>query len=318
MKIFTTLILLIMTTLCWASEDMSFSYSFTPVKKEFNLELYELSKHFEEKNFSRLTAFPSGNIPLIHADEVMTSNSHPGTIFIKTHLVAPATHQNKIITANGFYLYHTANASMAFYDFSKAEVQALLEGMQPRPVSRNNFLNMFISTAAASDGVPCVQNSSSPLAQLEFVTDKLSYTFLYKKLGECGVAALKGMEGQIESTFNFFQTLKENPAKLWDDMKKSYESMKYFITNFTSELKSFFDSMSGMPLEQLLEIGCTMIGEAMPGLLTMATGVGAVAGTAKIMAVIIPKLQRIKNLATTFKKHRLPKNAAKEALSCAL
>jgi hypothetical protein len=320
MKIFLTLLLACFSFSLWATSDLNFTYSYTPPNgRNFNLELYEISKAFENKNFLRLSSFPSGNIPMIHADEVMYSTSHKGSIFIKVDLVAPANLHYKIVEGEGFYLYHTSNASLAFFDFTRDEVVALTTSLKKDLVSKTNFFSIFINSATAADQVEgCRANVINNFNGLEMITNTLSYNMLLKKLGECGVNAMKGMNGQIDSTIAFFKKLKDSPGQLWKEMKESFEHLKYFITNIASELKSFYTTMRDLSIDDQLEIGCKMIGEAIPGLALMATGAGIAAGTTRLIAVMIPKMQRLQRLMMILKRHGLPITVAKETLSCAI
>jgi hypothetical protein len=313
------LIHLIYASNLFAASELNFSYTYNgPTKPNFNLELYELSKNFEDKNFIRLSSFPSGNIPLIHADEVMYSNNHKGTIFIKMDLIAPTNLRYKVIAGTNFYLYHTDTSSIAFFDFSRDEVLVLTDDIKPNPAT-SFFTSMFMGTAMAADLVGnCRDQTKDIFNDLEVITGKLNYNLLLKKIGECGVNALKGMDGQIENTVNFFKMLKDDPNKLWQDMKESYENLKYMMANLTSELKNIFESMRFLSMDEMLEIGCTMAGETVPSLVLMTTGVGLATGTAKIMLTVLPKLQRFSRIVTKLKRFKAPTKGMHEALSCAL
>jgi hypothetical protein len=304
----------------FASSELKFSYSYSgPRKSKFNFELYELSKIFEEKNFSRLTSFPSGNMPMINADEVMYSNYHKGTIFIKVDLIAPADKRFKIIAGDNFYLYHTETASIAFFDFTRDEVSELTRELQKTSVTKVKFMSMFLDKAEANDLVTnCQDTPVNVFSGIEMLTGNLSYSLLLKKIGECGVNAMKGVDGGFEKIDSFFDKLKNNPEKLWKEMKESYENLKYLVTHLTAELKKIYESMRFLSIDEMLEIGCTMAGEAVPGMLLMASGVGIVAGTAKIMVTVLPKLQRFQRLMLNLRRVKAPTKGMKEALSCAL
>lgn len=316
--VYFTILSLFLLPKLWAS-DLNFSYSYElPSKNNFNLDLYEISKTFEEKNFNRLSAFPSGNLPLVHADEVMYSNYHKGLIFIKTSLLAPESLRYKVIAAEGFFLYHTDTASMAFFDFNKEEVLSLTNSLKLKKVSKTNFFNLLIPTASANSDIACNTKTKDSFTHIENLNQALGESLLIKTIGECALSALKGVEGEIDSTVDFFKKLKNNPTQLWTEMKESYVQLKHFITNFSSELKQIYASISDLSAQEKLDIACTLTGQMAPGIAMMMTGAGIAAGTSKLILGVTPKLYRLQRLLTQFKRFRLSSEVARESLSCAL
>ena len=316
MRILTYILLcMLLPNVFIQASQLDFSYTYNHRESKFNLELYELTKVFEENKFRNLSSFPNGNIPMIHADEVMRSSNHAGSIFIKIGLIAPKNIHYKIIEGQGFYLFHTKNASIAFFDFTQKEVAYLTKDLVQSYFSKIKFNDLFISSAVA-DEMPCGQSVPKNFNQIEKIHQVLSQELILKKLGECGVSALRGLTGKVEGTKEFFEKLKNNPLVLWQEMKKSFESLKQFTMNISEELKSFYNSVSGLGIHELLEIGCAMIGESIPGLLMVGTGVGAGFGAAKLTASLIPKMQKLKNLLNTSKNRKFL--STEEAISCAL
>ena len=293
--------------------DFSYQYKFRPTG--FSIELDELTKHFEEKSFNRLSAFPVGNLPFVHADEVLYSSSHAGTIFIKLGLIAPVEQRFKLITSGNLTLYHTNSASIAFFDFTPHEVQVLSSGLSQK-VSYN-VMDVFIPTAEASDQIFCHVDVKNSFSNLEQVSDKINQSLLVKKIGECALMALKGVEGNVEDIKKFFSNLSD-PKKMWNEMKQNYDQLKHLVTNFTAELQSFYKTMSGLTVQDMLDIGCKMVGDIGSQFLIAATGAGAGIAVTKLVTMTLPKLQRLKKLLELSQRGKISKQTAKESLSCAI
>ena len=318
MGLITKFILFISLIFCSSllSSELNFTYKYEPRTTGFNQELYEITQQLSSRGFSRLSASPLGNLPLVHADEVLSSEGHNGLIMVKTGLIAPAHLRFKILTEGNLSLFHTNNASIAFYDFSQYEVKLLTSGLN-KTVSFQVF-NFFIPTANATDTIVCQYQVAQSFADLEKIGQKVSQSTLLKKIGECAVHALRGAEGKTEETKEFFTNLLTNPEKLWGDMKKSYNELKHFVSNISSELQGFYKTISDLSLQDQLDIACKLTGELVPSLVVAATGVGLAVATTKIILTTLPKLRRLKRLLELSKKHKLSSQAAKESLSCAI
>lgn len=300
------------------ANDLNFSYSYEDqTNRSFNLELYELTQVFEEKNFKRLSAFPRGNLPFIHADEVMYSDYHKGSIFIKTGLLAPKNLRYKILTSPKFYLYHTDNASIAFFDFNLAEVKDLTAQLKFQNTTQINFLNMIVPTASASD-VICQDEIKNSFRNIEDLNLTLTNSLLIKKIGECLLQVKNGSLTRVNSITDFFANLKNNPTQLWSEMKASYDYINFLRVNFSSELKSFFSAINGLTLDEQLDIACTLAGEMAPSLGMIITGAGILMGAGRLILNTIPKLQRLQRLMLQLKRYAIPYQTAKESLSCAI
>ena len=297
------------------ASDFSFTYEYRFRPTGFSIELEELTKHFEDKNFNRLSSFPTGNLPFIHADEVLYSQSHTGTIFIKIGLIAPADQRFKLITLGNLTLFHTNTASIAFLDFSSHELQVLSSGLNQK-VSFS-LMDFFIPAAVANDQIVCEQTVKNSFSSLEQVSEKINQSLLVKKLGECALMALKGAEGNVEDIKKFFTNLSD-PKKMWTEMKQNYDQLKHLVTNLTSELQSFYKTMTGLTVQDMLDIGCRMIGDVGSQVLMAATGAGAGLAITKLVTMTLPKLQRLKKLLELSQRGKISKQTAKESLSCAI
>jgi hypothetical protein len=299
-----------------------FSYEYTERSNiGFNLELHQMTQHFEEQHFSRFTPFSSGTIPGVHADEILNSTQDAGVIFIKMGLLAPSNLHGKIIELksnnSSFFLYHTKETSIAFFNMNEHKVKKLIQGLEFEVVSFSTISQFFISSAHA-DQVVCNKTINNSFNDMQATSLGLENSFLIKKIGECAVTALKSAGTQAEDTINFFKKLASNPTALWEDVKKSYEGLKSFVTNFSHEIQSIYQTMSGLTMDEKLEIACTLTGQVGVGLAMVLTGTGAVAGGAKIISSITPKLIRMKNLMQQFQRFKIPYQSAKETLSCAI
>lgn len=307
---------LFITCLPGHASDLSFSYSYRPAPEGFNLELHELNQKFTAKGFESLSANPTGTIGYIHADEVLTKPNHSGLIMVKTGLIAPAHLRFKILRKGNLSLYHTDSASVAFFDFSEQEVIKLTATLRPTITSR--IFNTILPTAQAGDMIVCQNEKHENFSDLEKIGQKVSQTLLVKKIGECATHALRGAEGKIEETKEFFTKLLHNPGKLWSEMKENFTQLKQFITNITSELQSFYKTIADLSLQDQLDIACKLTGEMIPQLALAATGAGLGVATTKILMSTLPKLQRLKRLLEYSKRHGLSSEVAKESLSCAI
>lgn len=324
MRILLLFIASIFSYASWA-QGVNFQYTFIPRVTGFSIELSEFTRHFEEKKFHRMSASPLGNLPLVNADEVFSSPYHAGTIFIKLGLIAPEKLRYKVISEKNLTLYHTDSASIAFFDFNVHEVHALVKNLPGNSfvsLQSERFLNLLIPEAMAADSdlIHCTGDlsSSSELSALESIDREIFQALLIRKIGECGVHALRGITEQVDSVKDFFQTLKDNPVKLWQDMKSNYEQMKNLITNLSAELRSFYEAATGLTVDEKLEIGCKLIGEVVTSAAFVVTGAGATIGIGKLAMITLPKLQRLKTMLELSKGHKISKKMAMESLSCAI
>lgn len=293
------------------------------IGKGFNLELYQLTRHFEDQDLSPLSSFSSGDIPYLHVDEVLTTSDDHGLVFIKMGLLAPTDLQNKIIelknSNESFYVFHINNASVAFFNLSEQKVKNLIKGLADKNIVFSNFGEFFISKAQASDQVVCpVQLINNPYKNIEIVASKVENSFLYKRIGECAVTALKEARKNVEETAGFFKSLYNNPAEFWTTIKNGYLGLQSFAINFTTELQSLFQTISGLNMDEKIDIACTLAGQAGVGLAMSLTGAGIAMGGAKIIATLIPKMVRMKDLIIKFQRFKIPLKTAQETLSCAI
>lgn len=314
------LLLLCLNIFCFGlhAGEFNFTYQYKARETSFSLELYELSKHFEEKNFSRMSAAPLGNLPLVHADEVLTSSYHPGTIFIKLGLLAPESQRFKLLTSGNLTLFHTDSLSIAFFDFNSFEVQTLIEGLATKKVSKTSVMDFFIPKASAADQVFCQTQAVNAFKNIESLNNKITQSLLIKKLGECGLHALRGATGQIDEMKNFFGTLASDPGKLWREMKENFKQLQLVLGNLTNELMSFYNTVTGLSVDDMLKIGCQMIGEIGTNLALAASGAGLTIGATKLLMITLPKLQRLKRMLELSRSKKISKETAMESLSCGI
>lgn len=298
-----------------------FSYQYSPAESSgFNLPLYQLILYFEERGFSRLSAFANGNIPYLHVDEVLSSNRDEGLIFINANLKASQEVQNKIVEFrqnNGvFYLYHTKKASIAFFNLSENAVKKLVYSLDQKAEFITKIKNFFISESYA-DTVACNTPPPNKYGQVENISSAMDNSFIMKKIGECAVHALHGAKESVEETADFFKKLATNPAALWTDVKKSYDGLKHFAMNFSTELQSFYQTITNLTLEDKIDIACTLTGQLIPGLVLSLTGSSPMVG-AKLLAGLLPKLERMRTLINLLQRYKISTKVAKESLSCAI
>lgn len=198
------------------AQDLNFSYKIINKQtKPFNLALYELAKSFEAHNFTRFSKQHAGELPYIHADEVLYSNSDKRLIFISTKIIAPIEKQNKLIKGKDFILYHTADASFAFFYFNTFQVLEITNSLVSKTSPFFNPFNILINTASANSEIDCIRSTQNNLMALEKLDKKISGNLITQKVGECLMNSFKGMGDQLSSTADFFLKLKDNPLELW-------------------------------------------------------------------------------------------------------
>lgn len=301
------------------AQELNFSYNvINKQNKPFNLVLYELTKSFEEHNFTRFSKQHAGLLPFIHADEVLYSNSDRRLIIISTKLIAPTEKQYKLLKGKEFILYHTEYASFAFFYFNSYQVSEITSSL----VSKNSLpfspLNIFINSASASSEVDCIRTTQNNLMALETLDNKISNNLITQKVGECLMGAFKGMGDQLNSTADFFLKLKDNPTQLWNEMKKTFTELHHLAVNFSSELQKTFNALSNLNIQDKLDIACHAAGQVAVSAATMLTGAGLGAGATKLLLDFLPKMQRLQRLLSQLNIYKIPATAVKDSLSCAI
>lgn len=309
------------TTESLVAQDFKFSYEVQkPSSSPFNLVLYELSKSFEEQNFVRFSKSPSGKIPFVHADEVLFSATDSRLIFISTQIIAPKDKQFKIIEENkrSLILYHTNEASIAFFGFNSFQVREFTKNLIKKKSVRFNPFDLFINTANARTDRDCLIEGKNNFGAILAVDDAIARSLISQKVRECLVGAFQGMKGQLTSSFDFFTKLKDDPMTLWDEIKKTYSELYKLTSNFSNEMQSLFKSLSQLDINLKLEIICQASGELAAGAITLLSGAGIAVGASKLVASFMPKMIRLKNLLEQFRLYKIPADAARDSLSCAI
>ncbi len=300
----------------------SLTYQYRPQNlKGFSLDLHELTQHFIDQNYNRLTTISSGNIPYINADEVLTSEFNQGQIFIKMGLIAPVNFQNIITelkSANhNFFVFHTNEASIAFFNIDKLQVKRLIEGLDNPKIVHQSFTQFFIADAEA-DEIGCNLPTQNPYIDLEKISDKVENSVLLKKISECAITAFRSAKGTFVDTSEFFKKMVNNPTALWEDVKQNYDALKSFAMNFAQEIQNIFKTMPNLTIDEKLNIACSLTGEVGTAFILSLTGAGVAIGSAKIAATVLPKLLRMKSLMMKFQRYKIPNKSAMETLSCGI
>jgi hypothetical protein len=298
------------------------SYQYRPQNlKGFSLDLHELTQHFIDQNYNRLTSISTGNIPYIHADEVLTTEFNQGQIFIKMGLIAPVNFQYSITELKSknhqFFVYHTNEASIAFFNIDRLQVTRLIEGLDSSKIVHQSFTHFLIADAAA-DEINCTSPAQNPYTDLEKISDKVENSVLLKKISECAITAFKSAKGSIEETSEFFKKMVNNPTALWEDVKQNYDALKSFTMNFNREIQNIFKTMTNLTMEDKLNIACSLTGEVGTVFILSLTGAGVAIGSAKLIASALPKLLRMKSLMVKFQRYKIPNKTAMETLSCGI
>jgi len=301
------------------AQDLKFSYSVKPSNRSpFNLALYELSKKFEEQNFLRFSKSPKGELPFIHADEVLFSPVDKKLIFISTQIIAPTEKQFKILVDKDLILFHTESASIAFFGFNTLQVKELTKNLfKEKEVTFNPF-DFFISSASAQSEIDCREKAKDDFGSIKALDQNISNSLISDKVRQCLVTAFEGMKNQMTSSYDFFMKLKDDPILLWQEIKKSFSELYKLATNFSAEVQSLFHSLTHLDINLKLDIACQASGELAAGAVTMLTGAGLAAGASKLLTTFLPKLTRLKRLLEQFNNYKIPADAARDSLSCAI
>lgn len=307
------------------AQDLNFTYKIiNKQSKPFNLVLYELTKVFEEHNFTRFSKQHAGQLPFVHADEVLYSNSDRRLIFISTKIIAPTEKQYKLLKGKEFILYHTEYASFAFFYFNSYQVSEITSSLISKSSLPFNPLNILINTATANSEVDCIKSTQNnlmaqdALVTLETLDKKIFNNLITQKVGECLMGAFKGMGDQINSTADFFLKLKDNPTQLWNEMKKTFTELHHLAVNFSNELQKTFNALSNLNTQDKLDIACHAAGQIAVSATSMLTGAGLAAGATKLLLDFLPKMQRLQRLLSQLNIYKIPATAVKDSLSCAI
>jgi hypothetical protein len=300
----------------------SFKYQYESNKENhFSFEVMTLIHHFEEFQYKRLNPNSKEVIPVLNVEEAMTSSNGDGIIYIKSHLMAPKDQRFKVIsmttpnTNEHFYVFHTDETSMAFFNLTQNEVQLLT-----KTISKNNEITFYssISFNSYADTIKCTQNIIPPPTNLSEFESSVEYKLLLDRMQDCALNAYKGAKEQVQSTVDFFKTLINDPAALWEKVHQNFIAFKNFVGNFNNEIKNIYKMIKDMDLDQKLELICPIAGQATVGFLTSLTGAGAGYALGKLLLTTIPKIKKVQSLSKIFKDHKLKFNKTKELMSCEL
>lgn len=299
----------------YASEH-AFTYKYNYRKTQFELDLYQISKSYLSRGFESLTIFPRGNITGLFVDDVLSSKTSNGIIFIKLGLIAPKEYQNKLLTKGDMTLFHTAKGTIAFYRFDRSEIYKILKNEPRTQISWHKILNLIIPVATASDGGPCVGCKQRPFAELENINNKVNTQELLSKAGQC---IMDGLQERTESFYNSianFQNMLSSPWELWDKIKENYLLVESLLKNLSTNISELAGLIPTLNIEDQVEIACILIPDLTEKLVLTLTGVGTTIGVTQLISQTLPKLSRLKNYLLKIKDNPNSKKYGLQGLRC--
>ncbi len=251
-----------------------------------------LKQSFQRAGLASLSdqAFVSSSLKF---DFAFASSEWKKFVLIKEGLKAPASDRYKIFHAKDLsslvvnFEFQGSHYVLIATGLTAAELKNLFQDIAPLKENAQLWkLRAFFPTAQAAQ---CASPALTSTQKLAPTLRHIENVELLRTIGKCSGDALRGAYQGAENTLSFFKVLAQNPAKLWQEMKQSFDELKAFTMNMQTEIKKILANMQTLSVEQRLELACTITGELLLGTATSL----AVGGSqlAKLLPQLLLKLK---------------------------
>lgn len=335
--------------LCAIANDGNFIYEDARLKKapqDFSL---AWDKHFLSKNYYPLEKDGEG-LPSIGLNQLFLSSDNESFISIKWDITGDFPANRWLDVEEGHLIHLSRDQKLiAFYFFgiSLTEAKLLLNGIEKvLPKKITSFFDMILPSAHASACAPTLESNNLERSEAAKTTSALGAATVSSMLGKC----FKGMkDGSSETVSGWGDSIRgatnwvggelrgwwNNPRKkasqYYNGVKRAVVGVKNFITMVGEALINpargirllreklgdagqwfgeIFASLSALPLEQKVEMTCSLVaGLGTDLILGVLTGT-AVAGTILTLTKVasaLKKLGRVFNIAKRLGSNGLAK-----------
>lgn len=274
-----------------AQGSENFSYSETPEYAKPNLsDILEVETDLQSEGYWPVDLSGEQRLKAFGADQVFFDPYSKKIVILKFgQRVSDSNLLQKVIKLNGDYLYHGTvgdNVPFALYfiEHNEAEARAAVEsfGLVEKKTAMS-YLIPSAHAASCTDTLAKAVGMVNPLAGVALGAGP-------QRIFNCGLAALKGAGSSIKGTVNGVANFVRNPGSAWAKAKETVNQLVEFAKHIDSEVKQLSSAIGGLDGATAMQLGCSIAGELIPGLLL---GGAAAVTAAKTLPLLIARLKRI-------------------------
>lgn len=284
-------LLLLCLGLWFTSLALAFEYQIDE-KRILNpsiLDAHDLKEHFSSKGLKTFsdTSLLKAGLPF---DQLFVSYLWNQSVVLKAGLKVPKDLEGKIIAQSSMDLlvfhfrYRDTPYMLLAFNMKADELKEMV-----RPWLKDEGISFWSLLFPKAYANTC-EFDASPVVPLHQTSNSISSHEIMKKIGQCGMDALKGVGDSLSSSLDFFKTLATNPKELWAETKAAFVQLKSFVLNIKTELNGIFQNLSQIDLNQKLKLACSFTGSLVTAAVQgLVMGPGA---TARLIPALMQKLKK--------------------------
>ncbi len=293
--------------------------------------LADFQDRLQEVGFWSVHAQNTGAAGVLSVDQIFTDSNLQQTIFLKMGLKQFRDYTLTNVAGGIAYQGMTASGSpfVLFFDhISKLNARRISKKFETSDHSaaatQNHAslaLHLLIPSASACEiEQPAALQVQSALSDMAGISR-------FRAGASCVITALQSAQKIALGPLEALKQMVREPEKFWADTKKEWQTFKSFVINVQSELSKFYEFLGHVDAEMAEQIGCSIIGQVAASALTGLAGgivIGAAAKTAAAIALLIVKLNRLRQVLLTLSRAkqiahlRSVAGLTREVISCAV
>ena len=283
-----------------AQADLGFTYSETPdYAKPKLIDILEVQTELEERGYWPVDLSHEQKLQGLGVDQLFFDATTTKLVILKIgQKVSDSKIVNQLISFEGDFLYHgvtSGEVPFALYFINHRESEARVALQEFGIKSKVSLLRYLLPEAQANCG-------SAMLRAMTSVAGSLSVPPVLQRLWNCGMAVGTGARDTVKGFVKGVGTFVSDPAKFWRQTKESARQLWGFVKNIHVEVINLMKIVGGLDFETGMQIGCTIAGKLLPGILAgIVTGGAASALIARSLPLLTYQLNKVRSMSSVLR-----------------
>lgn len=323
MKLLFSLLFIFFSVHAFANEKFSYSEASEYLNPKL-IDILEIQTELESQGYWPLDLSNQQQFKDLGVDQIFFDPYSKKIVLLKFgQKVSDAKLIKKLIQVEGDYLYHGTvadNVPYALYFIGHSEVEAATSvrpfGLQPQA----SAMNLILPYANAS----CPAEVARGLSFLSQLGSSVAQGIGTQRIANCGLSVFTGAKSSVNGIAKSVKTFVTDPWQAWKNTKESIGQVVDFVSHLHIEVANLVRSLQGLDADTAMQIGCTIAGELLPGILVSAATGAAIAKAAPLLAarlVAVRKLGPVLLALSARRKAKRLRNAEvtiEQLVSCAI
>ncbi len=280
-----------------AHASLGFTYSETADYSAPKLiDVLEVQTELEERGYWPVDLSHEHKLQGIGVDQMFFDSTTSKLVLLKFgQKLSDLEYLGKLINLENDFLFHGETAgnvpfALFFIGHRETEAQNVLQGFGLK--KSVSLWRLFIPEAQAA----C---SASALGAMGSLSMTMASPVVLQRLWNCGLAVGAGAKESVKGIGKGVKAFFKNPKKFWKDTKESAKQLWGFVSKIHVEVGKLIKLLGGVDSETAWQVGCTIAGQLLPGLVIGAvTGAAAAAAIARLLPMLTAQLQKVRSMGS--------------------